>query len=199
MGEPLAADDSISVSAARLRGTASCHKSVAPETHADGLLGRVPFSKPDFEGVWLRLAARLGHFVTPSVARYPAPFVRHLHSFLCFNMPANTRHGLKAQKAARAAAEAKRASNSVRHDPASGVAVGGVDGAAGDVSRGAADAVERVDPEYSLTPHLPRKFQRDTWNAFAEASQSGPRFLDPEVSDVMSHFTLVYICPNQER
>ena len=84
MGEPLAADEPISVSAACLRGTASCHKSVVPETHADGLLGRVPFSKPDFEGVWLRLAARLGHFVTPSVARYPAPFVRHLHSFLCF-------------------------------------------------------------------------------------------------------------------
>ena len=108
-GEPLAADEPISVSAARLRGTASCNKSVAAETHADGLLGRAPFSKPGFEGVWLRLAARLGHFVTPSVARYPAPFVRHLHSFLCFNMPTNTRQGLKAQKAARAAAEAKRA------------------------------------------------------------------------------------------
>ena len=53
-------------------------------------------------------------------------------------MPTTTRNGLKAQKAARAAAEAKRASNSVRHDPASGVAGGGVDDAVGDVSRGAA-------------------------------------------------------------
>ena len=91
MGEPLAADESISVSAARLRGTASCHKSVAPETHADGLLGRVPFSKSDFEGVWLRLAARLGHFVTPSVARYPAPFVRHFFHFFASHPPIPTK------------------------------------------------------------------------------------------------------------
>ena len=53
-------------------------------------------------------------------------------------MPANTRQGLKAQKAARAAAVAKRAPNSVRYDPATGVAVSGVDDAVGDVSRGAA-------------------------------------------------------------
>ena len=59
------------------------------------------------------------------------------------------------------------------------------------VSEGAQPAAEATvevaegEEEFSLLPHLPRKFQRDAWRAFEDASESGPRFLDPELPDVM--------------